>query len=568
MGRVRGVLTLGGRGWVVENDAEVRLLEALSGERGARDRLRALAAALDAGVVEAAGLRRLNGRLSAISAVERPEDLWRVWVPGDLFGAVAYVCVCVNEEMLSRWLGFALAVRLDSNLVRGLLPGPGWVSWHVPHRRRWETFARDEHWLSELPESFWERLSAHRDESLREVASASDPNARPKVLEDLSRSRTNVGEVMDLVGCHPRTPTRVLRRVMQRPSPTRYAALRVGQNRAVSRRLLGEMARDRNWELRYVAASHPRVPVAALRRLARDDVPEVRAAVALAEAAPAPVLETLASDDDVRVRRNVASNRSTAQQVLKVLLGDRRAAVRAEAVANETTPPEMAAARMRDRAAAVRSAVAARHVGAEALAVLAEDPNWTVRQRVAWNAHTAPEVLTTLAGDRDKDVSAAAAANPNTPPDTLRMQAGDDYWWIRACVAANESCPREVRVMLAGDSDPQVRCYAAECAALPQAQLEALAADEDWEVRAGVALNTRSPGHLLAALAADHHSHVRSCVCENDNTPLGLVDALRGDADYWVRAAAAAVRQRRNAPDTAHRAETACPDLMDDQGET
>ena len=556
MGRVRGVLALGGRGWVVANDAEVRLLEALSGERGARDRLWALAAALDAGVVEAAALRRLNGRLSAILAVERPEELWRVWVPGDLRAAVAYVCVCVNEEMLSRWLGSALAARLDSNLVRGLLPGPGWVSWHVPHRRRWETFARDVHWISELPGSFWERLSSHRDEWLRDVASASDPNARPRVLENLSRSRTHVGEVMDLVGCNPRTPTRVLRRLMQRWSSVQHAALRVGQNRNATGRLLGEMARDRNWELRYVAAWHPRVPVGALRRLARDEVPEVRAAVARAEAAPAAVLEALASDDDVRVRRNVASNRSTAQPVLDVLLGDRRAAVRAEAVANETTPPEMAAARMRDRTGTVRSELAARQVGAEVLAVLAEDPHWTVRQRVAWNDHTAPEVLTTLAGDCDGDVRAAAASNPNTPPDTLRMQAGDDYSWVRSCVAANKCCPREVRVMLAGDSDPEVRCHAAECAALPQAQLEALAADEAWEVRAGAALSSRSPGRLLAALAADPHSHVRSCVCDNDNTPQHLVDALKSDPDYWVRAAATRERQgAQTTPDTASRAE-------------
>ena len=40
---------------MVANDSEVQLLEALRGELGARDRLWALAAALDAGVVEAAG---------------------------------------------------------------------------------------------------------------------------------------------------------------------------------------------------------------------------------------------------------------------------------------------------------------------------------------------------------------------------------------------------------------------------------------------------------------------------------------------------------------------------------
>ena len=128
VGAVRGVLARRGGRWVVDNDSEMRLLEALRGESSARDRLWALAAALNEGLVEAADLRRLNGRLSVIAALERSEEVWRVRVPGDLLGAVAYVCVCVNEEMLSRWLGFALAARLDANLVRGLLPGLGVVA--------------------------------------------------------------------------------------------------------------------------------------------------------------------------------------------------------------------------------------------------------------------------------------------------------------------------------------------------------------------------------------------------------------------------------------------------------
>ena len=74
VGAVRGVLVLRGGRWVVDNDSEVRLLEALRGERCARDRLWAMAATLDAGLVGVGGLRRLNGWLSAIAAVERPEE--------------------------------------------------------------------------------------------------------------------------------------------------------------------------------------------------------------------------------------------------------------------------------------------------------------------------------------------------------------------------------------------------------------------------------------------------------------------------------------------------------------
>ena len=165
VGAVGGVLAQRGGRWVVDNDAEVQLLEALRGGSGARDRLWALAATLDAGVVDAGRLRRLNGRLSAIVAVERPEDLWRVRVPGNLLGAVAYVCVCANNELLSRWLGFVLAARLGANLVRGLLPGAGWVSWSVPHRRRYVAWDRDQYWISELPKRRsgrgWRRTKMH-----------------------------------------------------------------------------------------------------------------------------------------------------------------------------------------------------------------------------------------------------------------------------------------------------------------------------------------------------------------------------------------------------------------------
>ena len=97
VGAVGGVLVQRGGRWVVDNDSEVQLLEALRGESGARDRLWALAATLDAGVVDAGHLRRLNGRLSAIVAVERPEDLWRVLGAGEPVGGGG-VCVRVREQ--------------------------------------------------------------------------------------------------------------------------------------------------------------------------------------------------------------------------------------------------------------------------------------------------------------------------------------------------------------------------------------------------------------------------------------------------------------------------------------
>ena len=572
VGRVQGVLTLGERGWVVANDAEVRLWEALSGERGACDRLWALAAALDAGVVAVAGLRRLNGRLSAMLAVERPEELWQVQVPGDLLGAVAYVCVCMNEEMLSRWLESALAARLDPNLVRGLLPGPGWVSWHVPHRRRWETFDRDEHWISELPESFWVRLEAHRDERLRAAAVVSDPAARPKVLKRLADEHRAVPEVMDLLASHPKTPMKVLRRIVLRPRGWERLDLRVAQNHSAAVWLLVELAGSTDWELRYVAAWHPRIPVSVLRRLARDEVSQVRAVVACAVAAPTTVLEELASDRDVAVRSNVAWNPSTSPPVLRQLLEDRLASVRAAAVANENTPTELAVSVARDRAIRVRRQVASRSgVGAEVLTALAADPKEAVRREVAMNEQTPSEVLDVLAGDRCRGVRAGVAYNRAASPDTLKMLASHKDRWLQTCLAVNESTPKALLAVLATSSDRYIRSAVAHNAAAPAELLRTLASDNDWYVRADVSSNTAVPNDLLKVLVEDSHPVVRRCLCDNDKVPEGLADALRADPDYWVRAAAAAVWERRRAqtaPNTAPRAEMTCPDQMEEEGET
>ena len=547
VGAVRGVLARREHRWVVDNEPEVRLLEALRAERGALERLRALAAVLDAGLIGVEDLKRLNRRLSAILAVEAPGDLWRVRVAGDQCAAVAYACVCANDETLSRWLGYALSARLDANLVPGLLPGPGWASWGVPHHLRHHTLDRDTHWVSEMPRSFWRRLRSHSDRRLRAVARASDPAAHPKLLADLADRHPAAAEVLDVVASNPRAPTRVLRHLTRDPGAGEQVALRVAHNRSATAALLAEMANSRRWDLRYVAAWHPRMPRGALRRLAGDESDEVRTAVARAEAAPAPALEALASDPDVWVRATVASNPSAPQGVLEALLGDRFAAVRAAAAANESTPAALVAARARDRAIRVRCEVAARPVGADVLTVLAEDPKSKVRQAVAHNAHTPPEMLEQLAGDGCGEVRAAAGYHRDTPPVVLGALAGDHYWWVRDCVASNKSTPLRALSKLTSDEDPDVSFDAARNAAIGPRGLKTLAAHEHWAVRAGAALNPNTPQQLLEALAQDDDSDVRRCVCENDQTPQGVLDTLRRDPDYWVRAAAAAASQRRRA---------------------
>ena len=82
--------------WVLGNEAELRMLEALGGSEGARGRLLALAAALDAGAVQGGDLRRLS-RLLGEMASGVP---CLVRVPGHLLGAVAYACAFWDSEVL------------------------------------------------------------------------------------------------------------------------------------------------------------------------------------------------------------------------------------------------------------------------------------------------------------------------------------------------------------------------------------------------------------------------------------------------------------------------------------
>ena len=543
VGGVRGVLELGDGGWVVANEAEVRVLEALSGVRGALERLRALAATLDAGLVEAADVRRLNERLSVIAAVE-PAQLWRVYVPAELHGAAAFASASADDEGLSRWLGHALSARLDSNLVQGLLPGAGWWSWHVPDHHRRRSFDRFTHWISEMPAVFWDRLAAHPDQRLGAVAEASDPAAPRKVLERLANDWKDL-EVRDLLSANPATPARALRRLAQPTIGLGRPELRVAQNLRATPGLLGALAGSLDRDVRYVVAWHPKVPVSALRRLCGDESPEVRSAVARAQAAPARTLETLATDSDTWVRRNVAANPSTPQEVLEALLGDRFATVRAAAAANPHTPLQPVAACAGDRAKRVRAEVAARPIGADALAVLADDPKWEVRQGVAHNDQTPPQVLETLAADDCGEVRAAAAYHPHTPPATLEALAADGYWWVRYCVASNTAAPVGTLLSLTNDDDIEVSGSAAENRAMPRSELDTLAAHEDDAVRTGVALNPNTSEPLLEKLAGDDDCDVRRCVCHNRRTPDAVLDTLSRDADYWVRAAATAEIDRR-----------------------
>lgn len=561
VGGATGDLVLRGGRWVLDNDSEVRMLEALAGACGARARFWALAATLNAGLVEAVsetvGVWRLNRLLSEIAAGWQPGEVCVVKVPDELLGAVAYSCAWQEDYNLTRWLAWTLSTRLDANLVRGPMPGPGWESFYVSGQLQHRGFNRSTHWMSEMPESFWDRLRTHGHLRLRAAAAASDPVAQPDVLDRLARDPNVFAETWDLAACNPRTPIATLRHLA---CSTDVAGLawRVAQNRCTPPQLLEELANSGDDELRRVTAWNPASPSSALEPMAGDESVKVRVAVAQAAATPLRVLKGLAEDDDVDVRSKVAANPSTPWTALKALLGDCDAGVRANAVANVKTPRRLAAALASDQAQQVRREVAKlAGVGADVLAGLAGDRDAAVRAALARNSRTPPTVLAALVEDPSSNVRSAVAANPHSPPAVLKALVGDDRWQPRVGAAENPAMAAELLAVLAADEDFNVRFYAAKNPATPQESLRALAKDRRWHVRAGVALNAAAPAAVLEKLATDSVRDVRRYLCESVSVAQSLLEVLRGDRNYAVRAAASHALQRRGPP--AQRPDTAPP---------
>ena len=199
---VVGVFALRDGRWVLANDAEVRIVEALRGYGASRTRLLALAATLNAGLIEGSQLWRLNRLLGEIGRGS-PQ---RLYVPAEMLVAVAYACACWCNHAAGVWLRWSLSAQLDSGLVRGWLPGPGCESMHEHNRLADGGFGRETHWICEMPESFWDLLGSHFYRTLGDIAVVCDPDTAPKVLREMAERARGHGELLDLVASHPRAP--------------------------------------------------------------------------------------------------------------------------------------------------------------------------------------------------------------------------------------------------------------------------------------------------------------------------------------------------------------------------
>ncbi len=551
-GGARGVLVRNDGMWSVDNETELRVLAALGGDTAALGHLEALVQTLNAGLAEAGDVRALSERLGwALSGNRRA----RWWDHGSMLPALGFACAALADRGGARWLGWALSARLDANLLRGCLPGPGLESFEDYRDRRgmiraWG-YDRDIRWLAAMPPQFWEMLdrcdrcgpadeafcvASRTDEGpcLRALRTASDPATKPPVLRALAATKDRT--VLDLVASHPNTPAKTLLELTRSPWSGDYVRWRVAQNKQASPWLLQRLAKHNFPVPRGVAAAHPNMPQRSLERLAGDADTFVRARAASHPEAPQETLAALAQDPDKQVRANAASHPSCPPQALERLLGDRIGKVRAAAASNQLVSPPRAAAMARDRVIAVRAAVRWRSdTGGDALDVLAGDHKWQVRLAAAQNRNTPPQTLAALAQDPIAQVRNSASANPSLPGEALAALADDGEYWVRASAATNPALPPGVAAVLASDPDPHVRYRLASNERLSPAALQRLAEDEAWFVRSAAAENPATPQTALAALAHDDEADVRAAAAGHPNTPQPTLRQLANDTDHRAR---------------------------------
>ena len=349
-----GVLARRGGVWSVDNESELRVLAALGGAADALRRAKALAAALNAGLVEAGNISALN---RIVGMVRAADDRSVRWGHGWFLPALCFVCAVLAGRSEARWLGWALSARLDANLVRMWLPGPGLLSFEAFRDRRGRIrawgYGREVRWLAEMPSEFWGLMDRcdrcePADEAfcvasrpgeascLRALRTSSDPATKPAVLRDLAATKDKT--VLDMVASHPNTPTKTLLEMSKSPWSGDYVKWRVAQNKQASPWLLQRLSKQHCPVLRAAAATHPNMAQRSLQRLAVDTDALVRAMAAMHPETPAPMLGGLAGDPDTQVRANTAAHPSCPPDALKRLLGDRLGAVRAAAVSNPLTP--------------------------------------------------------------------------------------------------------------------------------------------------------------------------------------------------------------------------------------
>ena len=537
---MKGVLAHEHGRWVLENEAELAVLEGLGGSSEGLGRLRGIAAALNEGAAGPGDVTCLNRSLRSIGEVDLV--CW-AGVRDDLMAATAVACAYWGHPKAVQWLCWALSGRLGHNLSSAG-PPPGRLSWYrKPRHFRLHPEDRDVSWVDWLSPGYWEHLKSHADRLVREASEASDPQTPGSRLKELGRS--DQAEVLDLVASHPNTPAKTLMGLADRRSSyklplenTRLLQYRVAQNLRASPQLLGRLPKASHFDeyTEFALACHPNAPRRILTELASSDNYMISIRVAAHPNTPTRALEHHARSDFWALRRRAAAYPRLPVVLLEGLAADRRFEVRAAAAANPNLLPDLLLKLAADRSASVRAAAAANpRLPQKHLRKLAGDRQQKVRAAAAANPRLPPELTSALADDSEALVREWVASNEGAPEAVLALLAEDSCLSVRSLVAGNSSAPSGALSRLAGDPESWIRQKVAEHPLAPSAAMERLACDPEWWVREKVAASPTAPIEALARLSADSEQIVRAGVAGNPSAPADLLARLASSEYQQVR---------------------------------
>ncbi|WP_423916806.1 hypothetical protein [Candidatus Poriferisodalis sp.] len=451
--------------WAVVDEevlaSETALLETLGQPNEALGRARGVTAALNASLVRPDQLSGLVRRLAWLW-IRRPYGYWHLAF--DERDALAVACAHLGSDAAWEFVSWVLAKRLERALWRTPWRLPGWSNW--TGEGRWEF---DTQVGQRLGAGFFDTMAAHSDRRFRDVATATDPDADPRRLGELAGERDR--QIRDLVAVNPSTPVEALKKLGCKTAHSFddvCVRLRVLQNPSTPAWLVAEAAVGRVEEF-YA------------RQTWRGGSAEVFQQIfaAMHPRAPARLLRDLASHSDPTVRATVGRAPRAPVRVLEALAPSLDTEVRVAVAANPASPARL-------------------------LDALAADPHRSVRAAASANHATPPVVLERLSRDRVVLVRRRVAANCATPPGVLRGLCEDPDSQAAAEAAAN---PATDRTDMAGVA-------------------ERLACDSHWWARLIAAGMPETPVRLLERLATDPHRHVREATARNLRTPLGALRAI------------------------------------------
>ncbi len=535
---VKGVIAFRGDRWVVDNSAELSVLQGLGGSSDGAGRLSALVAALNSGVAKLGDLANLNRALRSIAECEPP---CLAHVPVDLRPAAMVACAHWDCLEAAEWLCWALASRLNSNLTDTSLAA-GYMNWELEGKDR----AVDEYWLnaswcSMVGESFWETLSSHENLLIRYIGEVSDPLTSKERLWKLWKYRADyyeTYELQDLVALHPNAS---VDHIMDIAKKSRYidsaVVYRVLQNKTTKSRKLREMfTMDLDIGHLCLLSLHPNTPKDVLELLLANDNDQVAGLAAHHPEVSSRALVRAFDHPSAKRRTLLVQSGKLPKGNLEMVVGDRNRHVRAAVAGDPRLNRKLLKQLAIDKTATVRRWAATNpSMSLKLLYRLACDEHSWVRRAVASRKDANPQLVALLEKDSDDAVRVWVAQNPSAPKYTLRQLAADKTDWVRLSVAENASTPVEVLMQLAADKTDWVRLSVAENASTPVEVLMQLAADKtDW-VRLSVAENASTPVEVLMQLSADQSDWVRVAVAENPSTPARAFDQLVFDREDQVR---------------------------------